>query len=80
MYLIPKGPQVDQKDGSSYLKIIKTINKSIGKFRRNIALRWDKKKKQNGPKALPIYLQNIKTFVLSWKLKYWQKSKSSKKK
>ena len=46
MYLIPKAPQVDQKDGSSYSKIIKTINKSIGRFRRDIALRWDKKKKK----------------------------------
>ena len=71
MYLIPKAPQVDKKDGSSYSKIIKTINKSIGRFRRDIALRWDKKKKQNGPKAFPIYLQNIKKFVLSCKLKYW---------
>ena len=29
-------------------KIIKTVNKSTGRFRRNIVLRWDEKKKKCG--------------------------------
>ena len=67
MYLIPKKPQVDQKDSLSYSKSSKLLIKVLGDSEE--ILRCDgMRKKQNV--VLPTYLQNIKNFTLSCKLKY----------
>ena len=69
MYLIPKEPQVDQKDGSSNSKSSKLLTKVLGDSEE--ILRYDGMRKKNVAKVLSTYLQNIKKFVLSCKLKYW---------
>ena len=67
MYLMPKKPQVDQKDSSSYSKLSKLLIKVLGDSEE--ILRCDgMRKKQNVVR--PTYLQNIKYFMLSCKLKY----------